>query len=89
MQKGMWKNYVGQFMASLVMFYVLAWYAVTSIHMGAVGGMENAFGLWLGFVVPLQLSDLLWGGNKTLFWLNIGCMLLTLLAAGAVIGAWM
>jgi hypothetical protein len=88
MQKSMISAYALQLVGSIVMFFVLAWYIVTSIHTGITGGMANAFGLWLGFVVPIALSNALWGGKKTLFWLNIGNMLVTLLVAGAIIGAW-
>ena len=87
-KKNMVRSYIGQFIGSLVMFFVLAWYIVTSVHTGVYGGVANAFGLWLGFVVPLALSNALWGGKMTLFWLNIGGMLITLLAAGAIIGGW-
>jgi hypothetical protein len=88
MKKCMPWAYLGQFIGSCVMFFVLAWYISTSIHTGVYGGMANAFGLWLGFVVPLALGNVLWGGKTILFWLNIGGMLITLLAAGAIIGAW-
>ena len=88
MKKAMWKSYVGQFIASLVMFFVMAWYITTSIHTGVFGGVANAFGLWLGFVVPLSFGNALWGGKMTIFWLTIGNMLVTLLVAGAIIGAW-
>jgi hypothetical protein len=52
------------------------------------GGMLAAFIMWIGFVVPVKLGDALWGGSKKMFWLTIGNMLVTLLAAGAIIGAW-
>ena len=88
MTKNMWISYAGQFVLSLIMFFVLSWYITTSIHTGIVGGMANAFGLWLGFVVPLAAGNVLWGGKKILFWLSIGNMLVTLLVAGAIIGGW-
>jgi hypothetical protein len=88
MKKSMGASYAWQFVASAVMFFVLSWYVTTSIHPGIMGGVTNAFGLWLGFVVPLSLSNALWGGKMKLFWLNIGCMLITLLVGGAIIGAW-
>lgn len=86
MKKSMVKSYVLQFISSFVMFFIFAWYVKMSIHTGLKAGLSNAFGLWLGFVVPLSLSNALWGGKMTLFWLSIGNMLLTLLAAGAIIG---
>lgn len=88
MKKSMTRSYIIQFICSFVMFFVLAWYIVTSSHTGVYGGVANAFGLWLGFVVPLSLSEAIWGGKMTVFWINIGGMLLTLIAAGAIIGAW-
>ena len=88
MKKCMPKAFALQFVASLVMFFVFAWYIGLSGHPGALGGINNAFWVWIGFVVPLKLGDVLWGGKMSLFWLGIGNMLLTLLAAGAIIGAW-
>ena len=88
MKKSMTLSYVWQFIASLVMFFVLAWYITTSEHAGVYGGVSNVFGLWLGFVVPLSLGNALWGGKMTIFWLTIGNMLITLLVAGAIIGGW-
>ncbi|MFZ1654619.1 MAG: DUF1761 domain-containing protein [Candidatus Moraniibacteriota bacterium] len=87
-KRAMPKAYLGQFGASLVMFFVFAWYIGLSGHPGALGGINNAFWVWIGFVVPLALGNALWGGKMTVFWLNIGNMLATLLAAGAIIGAW-
>lgn len=92
MKKGMTMTYVWQFIASLVMFYVLAhvmglsqsFYNYSPVQTG----LTTAFWVWLGFVVPIKLGDALWGGKMALFWLGIGNMLLTLLAAGAIIGAW-
>ena len=88
MKKSMAKAYVLQFIGSCVMFFVLAWYVVTSVHTGVYGGVANALGLWLGFVVPLALGNAIWGGKYKLFWLNIGNMFITLLIAGAILGGW-
>ncbi len=88
MQKDMPKAYIGQFIASLVMFFVFAWYIGLSKHVGALGGINNAFWVWIGFVVPLAYGQALWGGKMSVFWLSIGNMLVTLIAAGAIIGAW-
>lgn len=88
MKKTMWMSYAGQFIASLVMFYVLAGLVAGFSHMTLTGGMLTGFIVWIGFVVPVKLGDLLWGGSKKMFWLNIGNMLVTLLVAGAIIGVW-
>ena len=88
MKKTMGMTYALQFIASLVMFYVLAGITAGFGHLSIGGGMMTAALLWLGFVVPVKLGDAIWGGNKTLFWLGIGNMLITLLVGGAIIGAW-
>jgi hypothetical protein len=82
-------SYVGQFIASLLMFYILATFIVWSSPVLNVRfGMGVSFFMWLGFIVPVKYADTLWGGKMSLFWLSIGNMLITMLVAGAIIGAW-
>jgi len=88
MTKSLTITYVWQFVASLVMFYVFAWLIGATNQMTAVGGLVAAFWVWIGFIVPLKLGDALWGGKMALFWLSIGNMFVTLMVAGAIIGAW-
>ena len=88
MKKKMGLSYFMQFIASFVMFYVLAGIVIGFGHVTVGEGMLTGLILWIGFVVPIKLGDKLWGGSKALFWLGIGNMLITLIAAGAIIGAW-
>lgn len=102
MKKNMGFSFALQFVASLVMFTVLAFFlALTHVitDFGSLGGdpsslmgwqvgLHAGLLLWFGFVVPVKLGDAIWGGNWTLFWLAIGNMLVTLVAAGVIIGAW-
>ncbi len=88
MKKGMTLTYVWQFIASIVMFYVLAWVMSGLGKTDLMGGLETALLAWIGFVVPLKLGDALWGGKMTLFWLGIGNSLVTLLVGGAILGLW-
>jgi|SRR3989344_1114970 len=88
MKKEMAKTYIIQFTASLVMFYVLAWLMGALNQMSAVGGVQAAFWIWLGFIVPVKLGDAIWGGKMSLLWLGIGNMLVTLIVGGMIIGAW-
>ena len=88
MRKSMVKSYVGQFVASVVSFYFLAWLMIATGMMSVMGGMSLAFVLWLGFVVPLKLGEALWGGKMSLFWMGVGANLVTLLVVGAIIGGW-
>lgn len=88
MKKMMPLSYLGQMLASLVMFFFLDGFIVGFGKTTLTGGMWVAFTVWLGFVLPLTLGNLLWGGKKELFYLMSGNMLLTLLAAGAILGGW-
>jgi hypothetical protein len=88
MKKGMTMTYIWQFIASLVMFYVLAWLIV---HLGkttVMGAVKVALLLWLGYTVTMHLGNALWGGKMKLFWLGTGGSLITALAAGLILGAW-
>ena len=87
-KKKMGTLYATQLVASLVMFYVLALLLDMTGSMGLNGGLYVAFLTWIGFVVPVQLGNAIWGGNMTLFYLGAGNMLATLLAAGAIMGLW-
>lgn len=88
MRKDMGLGYIGQFIANFVMFYVLAGFIVGLDEMSVGGGMLTSFIIWVGFVIPLAFGEAVWGGKKTLFLLSVGNMFLSLLAAGAIIGAW-
>lgn len=88
MKKTMGMSYALQFIASLVMFFILSMFITKLGQWSMVGGLVVAFWSWLGFVVPIKLADALWGGKMVMFWLSISNMLLTLLVAGAIIGAW-
>ncbi len=88
LKKTMARSYVLQFIGSLVMFFILAWYITTGVKPGLAGAFGNAFALWIGFVVPLALGNTIWGGKWSLFWMNIGNMFITLMVAGFIIGVW-
>ena len=87
MKKTMMPAYIKQFVASVLMFYVFAWLLGALGATTPMNGIQVAFWVWLGFIVPVKFGDALWGGKMMLFWLGIGNMLLTLAAAGAIIGA--
>ncbi|MEK7617619.1 MAG: DUF1761 domain-containing protein [Patescibacteria group bacterium] len=87
-KKGMGLTYAWQFVVSVVMFYVLAWLVGALDSLTLAGGIKTALYVWFGFVLPVKFGDALWGGKMVLFWLGAGNMLLTLLAAGAIIGSW-
>ena len=88
MKKGMGMSYFWQFIASLVMAYVLVVLISRTSAMGFMGGVKLAFLAWVGFVLTIKFGDSLWGGKKDLFWISAGNMLLTMLVMGAILGAW-
>ncbi len=87
MKKASGKTYAIQFVASIVTFVVLAMFMDKMGYSTAMEGMKMAFLIWFGFVMPVKLGEAIWGGSMTMFWLGSGNMLVTLLAAGAIIGA--
>lgn len=89
MKSNMVWSYIGQFIASIVTFYVLAGFIqYTATKMTAGMGAAIAFWPWLGFVFASKFGESLWGGKKTLFWLSAGSSLIIFLVGGAIIGAW-
>jgi hypothetical protein len=88
MKKSMGASFFLQFVASLVMFYVLAKLINGAAPMTMHTALMTAFWVWLGFVVPVKLGDAIWGGSKTLFWIGISNMFVTLLVTAAIISAW-
>ena len=88
MKKGVGMSYFWQFIASLVMAYVLAVFIMKLGLVGFMGGVNVAFWAWVGFILTIKFGDSLWGGKKDLFWISSGNMLLTMLVMGAVLGSW-
>jgi hypothetical protein len=88
MKKGMTLTYVWQFIASIVMFYVLAWFMVHVGKTDVMGGVKTSLWAWLGFIVTMKLGDALWGGKIKLFWLGAGNSLITMVVGGIILGLW-
>jgi len=94
MKKGMSTGYALTFVASLVSAYILAIF-IGRIGSGSIeSGCKIAFAAWLGFVVPIKLGDAIFSGkprqqSMTMFWLGAGYQLVSFLAMGVIIAAWM
>jgi hypothetical protein len=81
-------SYLGQFVASVLMFYVLNGIILwTAPKFNVSYAMGIALFMWLGFMLPLIFGNVLWGGKTKMFWLQAGNTLITILVAGAIIGA--
>ncbi len=94
MQKKMAPMYALSFVASLLMAYVLYHSAVMGGYFlgtsGLTVGLQAAFWSWLGFIMPVQLTDVLFGGKSwKLFFINTGYQLASILAMGFVLGMMM
>jgi hypothetical protein len=90
-QKKMGKLYGLSFLATLLMAYMLSHVMVLSNAFYGYGmlqtGLTSAFFMWLGFVMPIQLTSQLFGEKKwKLFCIDTGYQLASLIVMGAVIG---
>ena len=87
------KAYTIQFVASLVMAYLLAHMIVfvsAYLEMGGTGvGVKTGFFSWLGFIMPVTLGVVLWENKPWKLWLiNTSHYLVMLVVMGAILGAW-
>ena len=90
-QKKMGPMYGVSFVLSLLTAYVLSHVMGLSQNFyqqsDLLAGVGSAFWMWLGFVMPVQATDVIFGGKKwKLFAINTGYQLASLLAMGLVIG---
>lgn len=92
--KGMGRSYAIAFLGSLLMAYVLYYFVFFANayfdKWGPLAGAASGFWAWVGFVIPLTLSSVLWEGKSwTLWFLNIFYYLTVLLIMGATLSSWM
>lgn len=90
-QKDMGKYYGMSFVVALITGYVLSHVMTLSqnfFHYDKLStGLITAFWMWLGFMMPVQLTDEIFGDKKwKLFGINTGYQLVSLLAMGLVLG---
>jgi hypothetical protein len=76
---------VGHLAIAFVLAVLMLWAGVTM----ALGGLVIALVVWAGFVVTLEIGELVWEKIPVqLFLLRIGNHLVGLSVAGLVLGAW-
>jgi hypothetical protein len=90
-QAKMTKTYSLSFVLALITAYVLSHVmALSESYFGnppLMTGLTSAFWMWLGFVMPVQATDVMFGGKSfKLFAINTGYQLASLLVMGIVIG---
>lgn len=78
--------YIGEFIISLIIAYVLAIFLQISQANEIIEGITVALWAWVGFIATTHFSAVLWG-RKTLkhFLIHAGFMLVGLLAMGAIL----
>lgn len=85
--------YPQQFIAALLMAYVFA-HVLGAFYAAQVGrsvgtGLQGAFWMWLGFILPLKYAEKLFGGKSwKLFLIDSGYWLVSILVMGAIIAGW-
>ena len=89
-QAGMGKLYGLSFVMTLLMAYVLAHVMILSNSFYGYGmlqtGITSAIFMWLGFIMPVQFTNQIFGEKKWgLFFIDTGYQLISLLAMGIVI----
>ena len=77
------------FMGHLLMVLVLAvLIASTNVH-DAMGGMMLGLMVWAGFIVPMEIGELVWEKIPFgLFMLRIGNQFHGIAVSGIILGAW-
>ena len=91
LQKKMGPLYGLSFVASLVTAFMLSHVATMSSNSFGYtyqqSALTSAFFMWLGFVAPVQLTDVIFGNRPwKLFAINTGYQLVALLSMAVVIG---
>lgn len=86
MMKGIWKIMLGEFLATAVIMIGIARMIAVAPEFGGIG---NALFVWLMFVVPITLSNVVWGADKREVMIQkiaitIGYRLIPLVVAGYV-----
>lgn len=77
------------FLRTWVLTYVFAHFMMLIGYEGALGGLEMALWVWLGFLAMGGLSGVIWEGYKMpLFLIHQSYNLVALVIAGLILGVW-
>jgi len=77
------------FVMSLVLVYILAHFVQYTKATTAIGGIQTAFWLWLGFIVTTQLPTVLFERRSFgLFAINVAYQFVGCALAGAILAVW-
>ena len=77
------------FVMSFLLVYILAHFVQYTKATTAIGGIQTAFWLWLGFIVTTQVPSVLFEGRSFgVFLIHVGYQLVGCLLAGAILAVW-
>jgi hypothetical protein len=77
------------FVMSFLLVYILAHFVQYTKATNAMGGIQTAFWLWLGFVVTTQLPTVLFEGRSFgLFLINVSYQFVGCALAGVILAVW-
>lgn len=94
MKKKAMPGYAASFAGALVMAYVLSHVLVfASSYMQTSGwsaGLSSGFWMWLGFIAPITIGIVFWDGKPWTLWIiNAGYWLVSILTMGVILAVWM
>lgn len=77
------------FVMSLLLVYILAHFVQYTKATNAIGGIQTAFWLWLGFVVTTQVPTMIFEQRSFgLFLINVAYQFVGCALAGAILAVW-
>ena len=88
-KKGMARLYIGNFVTTLIMVYILSHFVDYAQAKTITDGLQLGLWVWLGFIATLLFGSILWEGKPfKLFLINAGYRLVELLIVASILSAW-
>src|SRR5258706_16106313 len=89
MKKKAGPMYGASFVGFLITAFVMSKFAVAMHLAGSTHALKLGAAVWLGFVAPVQLTDVLFGGKKReLFPINTGYQLVCMWVMALIVVLW-
>ena len=83
------KELAGAFITSLVLVYILAHFVQYTKATNALGGLQTAFWLWLGFIATTNVATVLFEQRPLgLYLINMGYQFVACALAGVILAIW-
>lgn len=77
------------FLAATILAWVMAHFAIVWGALTIGSALEIGFWVWLGFMMPVQLSPVLWEGKSLKYFaINAGYWLVTTVVVAIIVSLW-